>query len=85
MNTRHSTLIRPPSSLLVAAAVALSLISSLAGCGQESAAQRTPARYPGKPDAAPWDTTRWHDNREEWERAITARAQNQNEYPRIEQ
>jgi predicted small lipoprotein YifL len=86
MNTHHSSSIRQPAPLLVIAAIALSLASSLAGCGQQgTGAQKTPTRYQGKPDTAPWESSRWHDNRDNWERAITARAQNQNEYVRIPQ
>ncbi|MDB5863162.1 MAG: Formate dehydrogenase [Betaproteobacteria bacterium] len=86
MDIHHSSSIRQPGSLLVVAAIALSLASILAGCGQQgSGMQKTPTRYQGKPDTAPWESSRWHDNRDNWERAITARAQDQNEYVRIPQ
>jgi hypothetical protein len=87
MNIHRSSRNRHPSSLLVVAAIALSSAASLAGCGhQGSGAQNTtPTRYQGKPDTAPWESSRWHDNRDSWERAIAARAQNQNEYVRIPQ
>jgi hypothetical protein len=86
MKIDHSSPVRHPSALLVIAAIALSLTSSLAGCGKhEPSTQQTQTRYEGKPDTPPWDNSRWQDNRENWERAITARAQNQNEYVRIPQ
>jgi hypothetical protein len=68
------------------AAIALSMGLALAGCGhQDSAAEKTTASYQGKPDTEPWNNNRWHDNRETWERAISAREQGQNEYVRIPQ
>jgi hypothetical protein len=86
MNIHHTSRIRRPSSLLIGAATALLLISSLTGCGHhESAAEKTATLYQGKPDTAPWDNSRFQDNRENWERAMAARAQNQNEYVRIPQ
>jgi hypothetical protein len=86
MRIHHTFRICRASSLFGVAAVALSLTASLAGCGHpEPAAEKTATRYQGKPDTPPWDNSRWQDNRENWERAITARAQNQNEYVRIPQ
>jgi ABC-type uncharacterized transport system auxiliary subunit len=86
MSIRHTSRIRQPSSRLALAAIVLSLIASLAGCGHhESAAEKTATLYQGKPDTPPWDNARWQDNRENWQRAIDARAQNQNEYVRIDQ
>jgi ABC-type glycerol-3-phosphate transport system substrate-binding protein len=74
------------SSLVGTAAIALVLALGLAGCGnQESSTGKTTASYQGKPDTEPWNNSRWHDNREVWERAITAREQGQNEYVRIPQ
>jgi hypothetical protein len=67
------------------AAIALAIGLSLGGCGDKHQ-DSTPAKatsYEGKPDTAPWDGSRWHGDRESWERAITARGQNQNEYVRI--
>ena len=66
------------------AAIALSIGLGLGGCGhQDSPAEKATAGYQGKPDTAPWDGSRWHGNRENWERATAARAQNQNEYVRM--
>lgn len=68
------------------AAIALSIGLSLGGCGQETSNPgKTTTSYQGKPDTEPWDNSRWHDSRDTWERAITAREQGQNEYVRIPQ
>jgi hypothetical protein len=87
MNIRPSRLIRHPSSLVGLAAIALSMGFALGGCvrQEDSTAAKTTASYQGKPDTEPWNNNRWHDNRETWERAITAREQGQNEYVRIPQ
>jgi hypothetical protein len=74
-----------PSSALHLAAVALSFTLSLGGCGQPDR-DSPPGKvtsYQGKPDTPPWDGSRWHGDRQHWERDIDARAQNQNEYVRI--
>lgn len=68
-------------SLLFAAVAAL----GLAGCGdapQELA--QGERRYQGKPDTNPWDSPQFGGKQAEWERAIQARTQNQNEYTRVE-
>ena len=73
-----------PYLAAIALAMGLTMGLSLGGCGHEdSTAAKTTARYQGKQDTAPWDGSRWHGDRESWERAITARGQNQNEYVRI--
>ena len=41
-------------------------------------------KYQGKPDTAPWDSPQFGGKQAEWERAIQARTQNQNEYVRIQ-
>jgi hypothetical protein len=67
------------------AAIVLAMGWSLAGCGDKGQ-DSTPAKttsYQGKPDTAPWDGSPWNGDRASWERAITAREQNQNEYVRI--
>jgi hypothetical protein len=46
-------------------------------------AQRT-GKYQGKPDTAPWDSPEFGGKQAEWERAIQARTQGQNEYSRIQ-
>ena len=57
----------------------------LAGCGEkpQEMVQKT-GRYQGKPDTVPWDSPQVGGKQAEWERAIQARTQNQNEYSRIQ-
>ena len=84
--SRHPIKRHPIKPYLAAIALAMGLTMglSLGGCGHEdSTAAKTTASYQGKPDTAPWDNSRWHRDRESWERAITARGQDQNEYVRI--
>ena len=82
MNTCDTSRIRP-----YLAAVALSMGLGLGGCGHQgsTAANTTkaPTSYQGKLDTPPWASSRWHDDRADWQRAITAREQNQSEYARI--
>ena len=80
MNTRRTSerlTVRCLTALVLSSAFALS------GCGQSSGAAKPPTSYRGKPDPAPWNDTRWHGDRQAWERAIAAREQNQNDYVRI--
>jgi starvation-inducible outer membrane lipoprotein len=69
------------SLLALAAAAAL----GLAGCGEppQEMAQKT-GKYQGKPDTAPWDSPQFGGKQADWERAIQARTQNQNEYVRTQ-
>lgn len=57
----------------------------LAGCGEQpqEMVQKT-GKYQGKLDAVPWDSPQFGGKQAEWERAIQARTQNQNEYTRIQ-
>ena len=70
-----------------AALVALVAIAALglAGCGDkpQEMTQKT-GKYQGKPDTAPWDSPEFGGKQAEWERAIQTRAQNQNEYVRVQ-
>ena len=67
--------------------VALGAIAvlGLAGCGETPQEVVKTGKYQGKPDTAPWDSPQFGGKQAEWERAIQARAQNQNEYVRTEQ
>jgi hypothetical protein len=85
MNIRLASIVRQPSSLIGPGAIALAICLSLGGCGRQDA-DSTAAKvtsYQGKPDTPPWDGSRWHGDRQSWERDIDARAQNQNDYVRI--
>ena len=57
----------------------------LAGCGEkpQEIGPKT-GKYQGKPDTAPWDSPEFGGKQAEWERAIQARTQNQNEYVRVQ-
>ena len=52
-----------------------------AGCGEKPMVYKQ-GQYQGKPDSKPWDNDRFKGNQVEWEKAITARNQGQNEYSR---
>jgi hypothetical protein len=55
----------------------------LAGCGESpQVVQYKQGKYQGKPDTKPWDSPEWGGKQADWERAINARTQNQNEYTR---
>jgi hypothetical protein len=69
--------------LLALAAIAA---LGLAGCGErpsQEMVQKT-GKYQGKPDTVPWDNPQFGGKQAEWERAIQARSQNQNEYLRTQ-
>jgi len=56
----------------------------LAGCGEK--AQVTvykQGKYQGKPDNVPWQGANFNNNQVEWEKAIKARTNSQNEYLRV--
>jgi len=71
-------------SVIVAVLVAIAGLG-LAGCGEkpQELAQKDRS-YRGKPDARPWDSPQWGGEQANWERAIEARTQNQNEYTRTQ-
>jgi hypothetical protein len=60
--------------------------AGMAGCGerpQEMVAQKS-GKYQGKPDNRPWDNAQFKQDKGQWEAALKARNQNQNEYTRVE-
>ena len=68
--------------LTVAALTALALLAG--ACGEK--AQFTVYRqgsYQGKPDNLPWQSAPFNNNQVEWEKAIKARNNGQNEYLRV--
>jgi hypothetical protein len=69
----------------VFAALASIAVLGITGCGDapQELAQKE-RRYQGKPDTNPWDSPQFGGKQAEWERAIQARTQNQNEYTRVE-
>jgi len=70
---------------VVFAALASIAALGIAGCGDapQELAQKE-RRYQGKPYTNPWDSPQFGGKQAEWERAIQARTQNQNEYTRVE-
>jgi hypothetical protein len=71
-----------PIRTLIAGLAAIAALG-LAGCGEQpQVVQYKQGKYQGKPDSKPWDSPEWGGKQAEWERAINARTQNQNEYAR---
>ena len=69
-------------SILIAA-VAAGLALGMAGCGEQSQVTvYKQGQYQGKPDTKPWANAQFKDNQVEWEKAIKARTQGQDEYSR---
>lgn len=74
---RHVVLIA-----IVGAAVA----AGLAGCGEKpTATMYQQGKYQGKQDSEPWQNDRFKGSQVEWEKAMKARSNGQNEYVRIGQ
>jgi hypothetical protein len=56
-----------------------------AGCGEsQKVVVYKQGQYQGKPDVPPWDSSLFKGDKAEWERAINARLNGQNEYVRIQ-
>ena len=66
---------------LIAACAGGLLVLLVAGCGDKPVIYKQ-GQYQGKPDSQPWDNTQFKGNRVEWEKAIKARNQGQDEYTR---
>ncbi len=66
--------------LSMAGACALALL--LAGCGGERPKVYKQGEYQGKEDAKPWNNGQFNGNQVEWEKAVKARNQGQDEYTR---
>ena len=68
--------------LTVAALTALALLAS--ACGEKpNVTVYRQGSYQGKPDNLPWQSAPYNNNQVEWEKAIKARNNAQNEYLRI--
>ena len=73
------------STLLLSMVVVVSTWG-LAGCGEKpTATVYKQGKYQGKPDNQPWDNDRYKSDKTDWEKAIKARNNSQNEYVRIGQ
>ncbi len=69
---------------IAALAVGATMVLILAGCGERpQVIDYKQGKYQGKPDAPPYAAAPFNGNKDEWERDIRARTQNQNEYKRI--
>ena len=67
--------------VIVGAALA---VAALAGCGEKTQVTvYKQGQYQGKPDNVPWQGESFKNNRTEWEKAIKARNNSQNEYLRV--
>ena len=56
----------------------------IAGCGEKpNVTVYKQGQYQGKPDNVPWQSVPFNNNQVEWEKAIKARNNNQNEYLRV--
>ena len=66
--------------------VALAALTFIAaGCGEKpNVTVYRQGTYQGKPDNLPWQSQPFANNKTEWEKAIKARNNGQNEYTRIE-
>ena len=58
----------------------------ISGCGEKpTVTVYKQGQYQGKPDNVPWQSAPFNNNQVEWEKAIKARNNNQNEYLRVGQ
>jgi hypothetical protein len=70
---------RPIAVVAVATLIAL----GLAACSERPQVVRyKQGSYQGKPDTPPYQNPPYNGDKQAWERAVAARAQNQNEYKR---
>ena len=56
---------------------------SLSACQEQKVTRYEPGKYSGAPVASPWDSPQYGGKQAEWEAAIQARTQGQNDYARI--
>jgi hypothetical protein len=70
------------AALLIAGLLACATL--VTGCGElPQTALYEHGNYRGKPDAQPWDGKAFKGDREAWDRTVTGRTANQNEYVRM--
>ena len=68
----------------IAYAVAAIALGVFAGCGEKpQVTVYKQGKYQGKPDNVPWHNAPFNNNQTEWEKAIKARNNGQNEYLRV--
>ena len=64
--------------------VAAAAVVGLAACGEKpNVTIYKQGQYQGKPDNQPWQSAPFNNNQTEWEKAIKARNNAQNEYLRV--
>ena len=63
-------------------AAALVCAAALAACEDKQITRYEPGKYSGGPVKAPWDSPQFGGDKNKWEAALEARAQNQNDYKR---
>ena len=68
----------------VTAVVVAAFAMAVAGCGERpQVIQYKQGKYQGKPDTPAFNNAPFNGNRQQWENAINARNQSQNEYARL--
>jgi len=67
---------------LLAACAVGALAVAIAGCSDGKPVVYKQGQYQGKPDGEPWNNALFKDNKVEWEKALKARNQGQDEYSR---
>jgi len=73
-------MMRPVAALALASA----FVVGLAACGERpQVVNYKQGRYQGKPDTTPYSNQPFNGSEQQWDNAIRARNQGQNEYKRI--
>jgi len=68
---------------LVAALAALLCAVGLSACEQKQVTRYEAGKYSGAPVASPWDSPQYGGKQAEWEAAVQARTNYQNDYARM--
>jgi hypothetical protein len=75
-------MMRTPKST-AALFAALVCVIGLSGCGEQKVTSYEPGKYSGARVVAPWDSPQYGGKQAQWDSAIQARTQGQNDYVRI--
>ncbi len=68
--------------LFIVAAVSALALAAAACSERPQVVNYRQGTYQGKPDQRPYEGSQFNGNKDDWERAIRTRTQNQNEYKR---
>ena len=68
--------------LFIVAAVSALALAAAACSERPQVVNYQQGTYQGKPDQRPYEGSQFNGNKDDWERAIRTRTQNQNEYKR---